>query len=136
MGQIIQSNGNHEKNLQDNISKALGSVENILSAINERPYGQHTFKAALLMRQGLMLGNLLTNAETWTNITESDIKKLSMPDTFLQRKLLSSSGNPSKVFMCLELGVVPVKFVLMAKRTNFLAALSSSRSPVVGWSVR
>ena len=38
----------------------------------------------------------------------------------LQRKLLSTSGNPSKVFMSLELGVVPVKFVLMAKRTNML----------------
>ena len=43
-----------------------------------------------------------------------------MPDTMLQRKLLSTSGNPSKVFMSLELGVVPVKFVLMAKRTNML----------------
>ena len=57
--------------------------------------------AALLIRQGLMLGGILTNAEAWINITEADTKILTMSDTMLQRKLLSTSGNPSKVFMSL-----------------------------------
>ena len=70
------------------------------------------------MRQCLMLSGMLKNAETWINILESDMTKLTMPDTMLQRMLLSSSGNPSKVFMNLELGVIPVKYVLMAKRLN------------------
>ena len=86
LGHIIQSNGKNENNIQDKVGKAVGSVENILSALNERPYGRHTFKAALLMRQGLMLGGLLTNAETWINITEKDIMKLSMPDTFFYKE--------------------------------------------------
>ena len=43
-----------------------------------------------------------------------------MPDTLLQRQILSTSGNPSKVFMSLELGVVPVRYVIMAKRLNLL----------------
>ena len=120
LGNIIQSNGKNEKNIQAKINKAVGSVENIISAITERPYGCHTFKAALLMRQGLMLGGMLTNAEAWINVTETDIKRLTMPDTMSHRKLLSTYGNPSRVFMSLELGVVPVKFVLMAKRTNML----------------
>ena len=41
-----------------------------------------------------------------------------MPDTMLQR--LSVSGNHSRIFMCLELGVVPVRYVIMAKRLNLL----------------
>ena len=105
---------------KEKVNKAVGSVEKIISAIIERPYGRHTYKAALLMRQGLMLGGMLTNSETWINITEADITKLTMPDTQLLRRLLSVSGNPSKVFMYLELGVIPVKFVIMAKRTNML----------------
>ena len=72
------------------------------------------------MREAILLGGLLPNAETWTNITEANIAKLTMPDTMLQRSLLSTSGNPSKVFMCLELGIIPVKFVLMKKRMTFL----------------
>ena len=72
------------------------------------------------MRKALMLGGMLTNADTWINITEYDVTRFTMPDTQLQRRLLSVSGHPSRVFMCLEVGVVPVKFVIMAKRTNML----------------
>ena len=64
LGSIVQNNGKNDKNIQDKINKAVGSVNKIISAINERPYGRHTFKAALLMRQGLMLSSMLTNAET------------------------------------------------------------------------
>ena len=120
LGHVIQSDGRNDKNIKDKTDKAIGNVNKIISAINERPYGRHTYKAALLMRQALLLGGMLTNAETWINITETDITKLTMPDTLLHRQLLSVSGNPSKVFMCLELGVIPVKYVIMAKRTNFL----------------
>ena len=68
----------------------------------------------------MLLGSMLTNCESWINITESDLKDLEKPDTMLQRKLLSSSGNPSKAFMYLELGITPVKYVIMGRRVNFL----------------
>ena len=38
----------------------------------------------------------------------------------LQRKLLSENENPSKVFLALELGMIPVRFVIMCKRLSFL----------------
>ena len=98
----------------------MGNVNKILTSLNERPYGKHAFQAALLMRQGILLGGMLSNAESWTNVTEIDIHKLTMPDTMLHRELLSTSGNPSKVFMSLELGIIPVKFALMAKRVKML----------------
>ena len=120
LGHIIQSNGKNDRNIEDKINKSVGNVKKIISTISERPYGRHSFKAALLMRQGLMLSGMLSNAETWINITEKDITNLTMPDTMLHRLLLSSSGNPSKVFMCLELGVVPVRNLLMSKRINLL----------------
>ena len=61
----------------------MGSVNKIISSINERAYGKHAYKAALLMRQGLMLSGMLNNSETWINMTEADITKLTMPDTML-----------------------------------------------------
>ena len=68
----------------------------------------------------MLLGGLLSNAEAWTHLTEVNLAKLQLPDTFLHKTLLSSSGNPSKVYMWLELGVIPVKYVIMEKRLNFL----------------
>ena len=72
------------------------------------------------MRESILLGSMLTNCETWINVTEADVTQLEKPDTELQRKLLSVSGNPSKAFMSLELGITPVKFVIMGRRLTFL----------------
>ena len=58
----------------------------------------------------------MTNAETWSNLTETNISKLTLPDTALQQDILLSSGKSSKVFMCLELGIIPVKYIIMKKR--------------------
>ena len=47
--------------------------------------------------------------------TIKDLNSLEQPDTILQRKLLSKSDNSSKCSMYLELGIIPVKYVLMKK---------------------
>ena len=72
-------------------------------------------KAALLMEQTLLIGGLISNAETWRNLTEMNISKLTLPDTALQRALLSSAGKQSRVFTSLELGVIPVRYGIMKK---------------------
>ena len=71
------------------------------------------FKALKLMREGVLLGGMLTNSESWINVTKLDINELEKQDTHLQRKVLESSS--SKAFMMLELGMIPVRFVLMKK---------------------
>ena len=63
---------------------------------------------------------MLNNCESWINITKSDLENLEKPDTMVQRSILTEYGNPSKVFMCLELGVIPVRFVVIEKRLKFL----------------
>ena len=82
--------------------------------------GRHTFRAASIMRQSLLLGSLLNNSESWINITKKDLDDLEKPDTMVHRGILCTEGNPSKVFMHLEFGSIPVRFVIMEKRLNFL----------------
>ena len=80
----------------------MGIVKKIPTSLIERPYGKHTFKAATLMREGMLLGTMLTNAESWINMTQRDIEAL-------------ASGNPCKVSMYLELGILPIKYVIIEK---------------------
>ena len=70
-------------------------MNQIVSSIYERPYAKHTYKAAMIMREAMLIGSMLTNSESWINLTQQDLDKLLKPDTILQRKLLSESGNPS-----------------------------------------
>ena len=84
------------------------------------PYGKYSFKAAALMRESLLIGSMLNNAESWININKTDLDKLEIPDKSLARHILGAHGNPSNAFMYLELGFLPVKFVLMKKRLTCL----------------
>ena len=118
LGDIISSDGKNKKNIKDRTNKATGNVNKIVTTLNERYYGKNTFKAYKLMREGILLGSLLTNSESWINVTNQDISELEKPDTHLLRKVLDSSA--SKCFMMLELGIIPVRFVLMKKRLQFL----------------
>ena len=68
-----------------------------------------------------MIGSMLTIAETWINITEQYITNLTKPDIMFKGQLLSTAGNPSKVFMYIKLGDIPVKYVIMGKRAHFLS---------------
>ena len=120
LGDIISKDGTNRENIRNRTNKAQGNINKIIKGLDERPYGKHFFKAAKLMREAILLGGLLTNSESWINVTQKDITDLEKPDITLQRKLLSVSGNPSKCFLQLELGIIPVHFVIMQKRLNFL----------------
>ena len=61
---------------------------------------------------------MLTNAEGWINVTKQDLQDLEKPDTILVRSVFESTA--SKVFMMLEVGFLPVRFVIMKKLLQFL----------------
>ena len=75
------------------------------------------------MRESLLIGSMLNNSESCINITKQDLTKLEMPDKALARLVLDTHGNPSTAFMYLELGLLPVRFLIMKKRLNFLRCI-------------
>ena len=95
-------------------------MNKITNSLKERPYGVHTYKAAKLMRESMLIGSISTNSETWINISKKDLDNLEKPDIMLQRKFIADSGNPCKVFMHLEFGFLPVRYVVIERRLNFL----------------
>ena len=120
LGNIITNDSTNSLNIKDRTNKAMGNVDKIITGLIERPYGKNTYRAGKIMREAMLIGAMLNNTETWNNITKDDINQLTKPDTILQRKLLATSGNPCKVFMNLELGIIPVRYVIMGNRTKYL----------------
>ena len=76
LGDIISDDMKNIKNIKEKINRGVGIVKKILTSIIERPYGRHTYKAAKLMREGMLLGAMLINAESWINMTQKDIEAL------------------------------------------------------------
>ena len=72
------------------------------------------------MRNAMLIGSLLNNVETLINVTKKNENELEKPDLFFQEKLLPTKGKPSKAFRYLELGIIPVRYVIIQKRLLFL----------------
>ena len=83
LGDVIQSNGHNKTNIKNRTDKAHGNVNRIITSLKERYYGKHNFKAAMLMRQGMLVGGMLTNSECWINLTKKNIENLEKPDIVL-----------------------------------------------------
>ena len=120
IGDIISRNGTNKANIKQRTNKTHGNVNKFVTTVNEIPYERHLFKAVNLMKESILLGGLLTNVEGLINIVKKDTDDLEKPDTILLKQILSTTGNICKVFMQLEMGVMPIKFVIMQKRMNFL----------------
>ena len=72
LGQIISNDMKNEKNPKDETNRSIGNVTKIITTLNERPFGAFTFKAAKLMRDGILISSLLNNSETWINLTHKN----------------------------------------------------------------
>ena len=71
LGEIISKDLKNEINIKDKTNKAYGNIKKIEDTIRERPFGKHRYKAAMLMRNSMLVGSLLNNSETMVNITKT-----------------------------------------------------------------
>ena len=74
----------------------------------------------MTLRESLLISSLLTNSESWYNLTLSDIRELESVDEILLRKVLECPMSTPREMLYLELGVIPIRFQIMIRRLNFL----------------
>ena len=68
----------------------------------------------------LLLSTLLSNSDSWYNVTNKEIKELESVDEMLLRKILSAHSKTSLELLYLETGNIPIRFILKSRRLNFL----------------
>ena len=103
LGSILSHDMKNSLNIKEKTDRGVGIVNQIISSISERPYGKHTYRAALLMREAMLIASMLTNSETWINLTQQDLDKLQKPDTLLQNFFYLSQVTQAKLSCSLNL---------------------------------
>ena len=63
---------------------------------------------------------MISNSEAWYNLTNKDISELESVDEALLRKILSAHSKTPRELLYLETGNIPIRFIIMARRLNFL----------------
>ena len=62
LGDTITSNGKNTKKIQERCRKGVGLSCQILKIVNAVMLGSHTIEVALLLRNSILIGGMLTNA--------------------------------------------------------------------------
>ena len=82
--------------------------------------GDYHFEAANILRNSLLLSSLLSNSETWYDVTKKEISELESVDEILLREILSAHSKTPLETLYLESGNIPIRFIMMSRRLNFL----------------
>ena len=106
----------------------MASVMNIL---NEISLGEFHFQIAVLLRETIFLSSMLLNAETWVNLSKVDIEELESVDKILLRRILEVPSSTPIPALYLELGLIPIRFKIQAKRIMYLHYILTMQSELL-----
>ena len=120
LGDILASDGRNLKNITARKNRGIGIVNKIMEKLNDVCFGRHYFKVAVILRNSNLISSLLTNSEAWYNVTKGDIEMLESVDEDLLRRILECPLSTPKEMLYLELGILPIRYIIKMRRLNFL----------------
>ena len=99
LGDLISADGSNLKNILARKQREFGSVDDIMSILNDFSFGPFHFQAAIMFRNSMLINSILTNSEAWYNLSDSDYNHLENVDKSLLRKILETGACTPKVML-------------------------------------
>ena len=129
LGDLLSSSGTNRLNISARKAKGLGITNQIKTILDEGYFGRFYFEAALMLREALFLNSCLLNSEVWYNITNNDIQQLEASDNNLIHSVILECPKYTPVsIMFLDLGIIPIRYILKKRRTLFLQYILKQKS--------
>ena len=119
LGDVISVDGKNSKNIESRRAKAQGIIKQVKNILEEMCFGYYVFEVAIILRNSLFVNGILTNMEASYGLVENDIEILEKCDEQLLRAILECPCSTPREMLYLELGVVPLRFIIMSRRSMF-----------------
>ena len=120
LGDIISHDGSNKQNIEARVSKGLGLVSQIMNILKSVSFGAHYFEIASTLRNSILRNGMLTKCEIWYTITPTEVNQLEEVDKLLLRQIMNVPISCPIEALYLELGCVPLSFMIKARRVNYL----------------
>ena len=120
LGDIISHDGSNSKNIKSRVGKGLGKISDIVNILETVSFGSHYFEIAITLRESMFLNAILTNADIWYNLKNSEVEELEELDRCLLRKIFNVKISCPKEALFLESGVTPIGVIVKSRRLNYL----------------
>ena len=69
LGDEISADGTNTLNIQRRVARGEGIISQLMTLLEKTSIEKHHFKIAILFRDSLFLSSILTNSESWYNIS-------------------------------------------------------------------
>ena len=120
MGEIISSDGTNTQNIAARKQRGFGTVKEICKMLDNMCLGPYMLQKAIILRNSMLVGTLLTCSEVWYNVTEVELGQLEQVDKFLWSSILEVARTVPYDLVCLELGIEPLRYIIMRRRLIYL----------------
>ena len=94
--------------------------------LREVSLGYHYFNISRTFRNAMFNSSILTNSEVWFPLKESDLKDIKSADKNLLRKIFGVPVSTPIYLLYLEIGEIPIQYMIKARRINYLHYLLNS----------
>ena len=120
LGDIINNKNNNEDMMVEREKKAIGKLISIFATTNEVTFGAYLYESLLIMYRAKYLPTLITNCQSWTNITNKNIEKLRILQLKYLKKMLRVPQATANCFIYLETGILPIDHEIWRRQFTFL----------------
>ena len=88
----------------------------MINMLERMPGGPFHFEMAVILRNALLISSILSNSEVWYGLTKVEAEQLEQIDEMWIRNLFDLSRNVARDLLYLELGLVPVSFIIKGRK--------------------
>ena len=88
LGKVVHSDGKNTDNISQRKKRGFGTITDIVNILDTMCLGPLMFNKAVVLRNSMLVGTLLTCSEAWYNVTEVDMVQLEQLDKGLWSQLL------------------------------------------------
>ena len=117
---MISCDGSNTENVAARVQRGFGTVKDIVRMLDRMCLGPFMYQKAVVLRNSMLVGTLLSCSEAWYNITEKELVQLEQVDKSLWCNLLEVARAVPYDLICLELGLEPIRYIIMRRRLMYL----------------
>ena len=125
---MISDTRSNDKKIENSKRKGMAIISTIMTILKDVSLGVHYYEIAVLLRESLIVNAMLWNIKTWYDLKDHEIEELEAIDRILLRKILEVPFSTPKSYLYLELGILPFKRIIQARRISFLRYILSRKS--------
>ena len=120
LGDVINSNVNNKSLISQRTKNVHNKMLGIAAICKEICLGQYEIHVLIRLYHATFLSALLFNCQTWTRIKKYDIDTLSVVQLKYLKQALRVPYSTPKVVVYLEMGLLPIKYVIDVRRFVYL----------------